>query len=110
MNDYNGTLTFRQLQTENAEWAEHNFPETVGEGLSYRSLLGVFEEAGELAHAHLKGEQGIRHTSQEIHAMKADAVGDILVYLAHYCHMNDLDRQADPMGAGDTSERLVEGV
>ena len=39
---------------------------------------------GELAHAHLKQEQGIR--SHEDHDTNAkDAVGDVIIYLADYC-------------------------
>lgn len=97
-NDYNGTLTFRQLQTENDEWATRNFPDTMNNPAynGHRPLLGVDEEVGELAkafsesvalnnvlvalgvlnHAQLKGEQAIRHTPEEIAEMKNDAVGD----------------------------------
>lgn len=53
---------------------------------SDRPLFGVVEELGELAHAHLKGLQGIRHTPEEIADKKVDAVGDVLVYLADYCN------------------------
>lgn len=53
-------------------------------------LLGVVEEVGELAHAHLKREQGIRGTPEEHDAAKVDAIGDILVYLADYCERNGI--------------------
>lgn len=52
---------------------------------NYHPLLGVVEEVGELAHAHLKGEQGIRHTPEVIQAKKVDAVADIVIYLLDYC-------------------------
>jgi len=51
------------------------------------------EELGELAHAHLKGLQGIRHTSPEIESMKIDAVADIVIFLSDYCTANGLDFQ-----------------
>lgn len=81
--------TLETLQNEQREWADKNFP-TKHEG-GYHSLLGVMEELGELAHAHLKGLQGIRHTPAEIVNMKRDAVGDIVIFLADYCTRNDID-------------------
>lgn len=71
----------KKLQAEVAEWSQRNF----GNQPSHRPLLGVCEEVGELCHAHLKGEQGIRHTPAEIREMKIDAVADIVIYLADYC-------------------------
>jgi NTP pyrophosphatase (non-canonical NTP hydrolase) len=75
------------LQKEVTEWANRNFPNTP----PYRPLLGLVEEVGELSHAHLKMEQGIRGTAQEHKIAKEDAIGDILVYLCHYCSLNGLD-------------------
>ena len=63
------------------QWSRSNF----GDQPSYLPLLGVAEETGELCHAHLKGEQGIRHTPTEVRALKIDAIGDIIIYLADYC-------------------------
>jgi len=80
---------FREFQDEVAEWGDRNFPKST----PYQPLLGLAEEVGELSHAHLKGEQGLRHTPLEIHRMKKDAVGDILIFLAHYCHKNNFDLQ-----------------
>lgn len=76
-------MTLSELQQIANEWSRKNFGEHFGSG--YRNLLGLSEEVGELCHAQLKGEQGIRHTPEEILAMKKDAVGDILVFLANYC-------------------------
>jgi NTP pyrophosphatase (non-canonical NTP hydrolase) len=80
-------MTFKELQDAQEEWRARNFP---GQ-LDYHPLLGVTEEVGELCHAHLKGEQGIRHS--DVRAMKADAVGDIVIFLAGYCTANGLDLQ-----------------
>lgn len=61
---------------------------------SDRPLFGAVEEIGELAHAHLKGLQGIRHTPEEIAERKRDAVGDVLVYLADYCNREGVSLSA----------------
>jgi len=79
-----------QFQNEVRAWAEKNFGPKVGTG--YRSLLGAMEELGELAHAHLKEEQRIRPMDYD--AAKRDAIGDILIYLAHYCCDQGFDLQA----------------
>lgn len=81
-------LTFEQLQQEVREWADRNFPEAK----PHMPLLGLTEEVGELAHAHLKLEQNIRMEEDHL-AGKFDAVGDVLVYLADYCGRNGIDMQ-----------------
>jgi NTP pyrophosphatase (non-canonical NTP hydrolase) len=48
----------------------------------------MIEEVGELAHAHLKMEQGIRAANR---AEAQDALGDILIYMASYCNTNGYD-------------------
>ena len=73
-----------ELQNEVGAWSRRNFPNNQ----PYHPLLGLQEEVGELAHAHLKAEQGIRGTDKEHHRAKIDAVGDILIYLCDYCERN----------------------
>lgn len=77
------------LQAEIGKWADKNFGEHTP---SYHPLLGVGEEVGELNHAHLKGEQQIRAGSdpQEIFLKKSDAIGDIVIFLMHYCYIERL--------------------
>ena len=76
----------RKLQQEQIPWVRHNF----GNRPSYWPLLGVMEEVGELAHAHLKNEQGIRN--QEDHfENKKDAIADIVIFLADYCQAEGID-------------------
>lgn len=76
-----------QFQRDVHAWSLKNF----GLQPSYRQLLGVTEEIGELCHAHLKIEQGIRGaTRNDI----KDAVGDIVVYLADYCAQIGIDLSA----------------
>ena len=82
-------LTFRTLQQEHREWSARNFPNKK----HHEPLLGVMEEVGELAHAHLKAAQGIRGTEEE-HSEKAkDAIGDIVIFLSDYCTESGYDFQ-----------------
>lgn len=64
-------------------WRTRNFPNSNGD----QQLLGVVEEVGELAHAVLKGKQGIRGMDDEAARYEAvrDAVGDIQIFLAGFC-------------------------
>lgn len=80
------SLTLATLQHQQSEWSERNFPAQK----PYQCLLGAMEELGELTHAHLKAEQCIR-TNENHDAMKRDAVGDIVIYLAGYCTANGLN-------------------
>ena len=79
------------LQTEHLEWVTKNFPHQM----PHQPLLGLAEEVGELAHAHLKSEQGIRGydglTSDEYRDEAIDAIGDIVIYLASYCNSVGID-------------------
>lgn len=79
----------RKLQDEQRPWVKHNF----GDRPSWMPLLGIMEELGELAHAHLKQAQGIR-TSEDHEAMAKDAVADIVIFLADYCSSRGFDLEA----------------
>lgn len=76
-----------RFMSEYPEWLERNFPGTS----PTLQLLGVGEEYGELCHAELKGQQGIRHTPAAISNMKADAVADVFIFLVGYCHASGID-------------------
>ncbi len=80
-------MNLRTLQEEHMEWLEKNFPQQQG----HDPLLGIVEELGELAHAHLKASQNIRGTPEALHAEAFDAIGDIVIYLASYCNSNGFD-------------------
>jgi len=80
-------MNLETLQSEVSEWASRNFPHNK----PHMPLLGAAEEIGELCHAHLKSEQGIRGTPSKHHAAKEDAVGDIIIYLANYCGLNNIN-------------------
>ncbi len=81
-------FNLQDFQYEVRKWSNKNFGEDQP---SILPLLGVAEEVGELNHAHLKGVQGIRYTDAEVEAKKADAVGDLMIYLADYCAREGLD-------------------
>ena len=74
-----------KIQQEHKEWAQKNFPDAP----AWHSLLGIGEEVGELMHAFLKQEQGIRGTHQEHEDAKKDAIGDIIIYMLHFCNYHN---------------------
>lgn len=80
------SLDLRELQDEVGEWSHDNF----GDQPSHRPLLGIGEEVGELNHAHLKREQGIRG-KQDYREAQIDAVADIVIYLCDYCRLEGID-------------------
>jgi len=77
------------LQNEVEAWNDKNFPARK----KHQSLLGVSDvvvgelcsAVGELCHAHLELEQGIRGKHDELRAKAFDAIGDIVIFLAAYC-------------------------
>lgn len=75
-------MDLNQLQREHDEWVDHNFPVET----THQAFLGMVEEMGELAHAILKSEQGIRGmSSAAAYDAKVDAVGDLVIFLAGFC-------------------------
>ena len=74
-------MTFDALQDRQRAWVAHNF----GPHPYHHPLMGAVEEMGELHHALLKQEQGIRGTWSEHEASAKDAVGDIIIYLTDLC-------------------------
>lgn len=82
-------MNFHQLQLEVGNWSINNF----GHQPSWRPLLGVQEEVGELSHAYLKRSQGIRKSTSDWQAEMEDAVADILIYLADFCSIECISMQ-----------------
>jgi NTP pyrophosphatase (non-canonical NTP hydrolase) len=72
-------MNLHELQVKLAKWQADNFgPEVSTVPLL---ALGMSEEVGELAHAVLKGEQGIRSGTDGIDVEAAvDAVCDTMIY------------------------------
>lgn len=87
------TFDFKTLQSEVGEWARRNFPNATAED----PWLGVMEEFGELCHAQLKLKQGIRGDREQLEAERVDAVGDMIVFLSHYCELRGIEMRADQM-------------
>ena len=83
-------VDIHNLQMEVASWVDYNFPNSK----PYRPLLGAVEELGELCHAQLKSEQGIRGDDALHQKEKIDAVGDIIVYLCDYCSQCGISLEA----------------
>ena len=78
----------REVQSELKDWVEYNF----GGRPTYHPLLGVVEEVGELSHAFLKMEQGIRVEENHEENIR-DAIGDILIYLLDFCNAIGVDSE-----------------
>ncbi len=76
-------LDLDEIQREHALWIKKNFPSRPDK--SFHPLLGVVEEVGELSHAVLKRDQGIRLNENHGENIK-DAVGDIVIYLLDFCN------------------------
>lgn len=82
-------MDLRQLQEEVRIWTGHNFPNA----LPWEPLLGVQEEAGEIAHAFLKRHQQVRTGESHFDKM-VDAVGDLVIFLTHFCTLNGISLPA----------------
>jgi NTP pyrophosphatase (non-canonical NTP hydrolase) len=74
-------FTWTRLQGEVTRWADKNFPNAPASW----QVLGLIEELGELAHAHLKKQQGIRGSSEKHIAAGRDAIADSVIFLMHAC-------------------------
>ncbi len=83
-------MDIRALQENVSNWAKYNF----GDRTWVDCFMGLVEEVGELSHALLKQQQGIRGSAEDHEAAAKDAVGDIILYLADLCHRRgwDMDR------------------
>ena len=78
-------------------WAEHNF----GEVPAWQPLVGLMEELGELSHAYLKREQGIRISENHDENIK-DAVGDLFIFLCNFCNRSNIDLEHEILKAWGT--------
>lgn len=85
MSDLKSISEFQELIKK---WNDHNFPETE----LWHKVLGLSEEVGELSHAVLKRDQGIRKDRDYDSEIK-DAVGDIFLFLAGFCTIEGISMQ-----------------
>lgn len=79
-------MHFKEIQRQQAIWEQRNFPDVTTDQI----MIGIAEEVGELAHAHLKLAAGIR-MNEGLDAKLKDAIGDIAIFLIAYCNLNGLD-------------------
>lgn len=88
-------MSIKTLQQEQKQWAEYNFPKKPNWNmmLGTGALLGIIEEVGELAHAHLKEAQGIRGDQTKHQAAAKDALGDIFIYMLDYMSSRGWDAE-----------------
>lgn len=119
-------IDLSELTWEVGKWAEENFGDQydIQHSITERSrsavqqddvdigaifcTLGVNEEAGELTHSVLKRAQGIRGDEEDVGPeAEMDAVGDIVVYLADFCHRRgyDLEECVQRAWDGEVSDR-----
>ncbi len=80
-------LNLRKLQKEQDKWQTRNFPGT----LPVFCILGAVEEVGELCHAILKKQQGIRGSKKYHEAKIDDAIADIVIFLVGFCNLTGRD-------------------
>lgn len=88
--------SLRTIQLEARAWRAMNFPPEKRDPV--RQALGVCEEAGELAHAVLKMDQGIR--TAQVEGVE-DAIGDIVIYAMGLCDHYELDFETTVRRAWD---------
>ena len=79
--------SLKEIQKEQGEWSARNFDNKK----IYQPILGATEEVGELAHAYLKMEQGIRGTKEEHQAAMKDSIGDCCIFLMDLCNQMGWD-------------------
>ena len=86
------SIQLDELQDRVAIWAKRNFG---ARRKSYQRLLGATEELGELCHAHVKEEQGIRDGLDKLKTFqkKCDAIADIIICLTDYAHLEGISVQ-----------------
>ena len=79
--------TISRVQREQRPWVAHNF----GDRPKWMPVMGLMEELGELAHAFLKREQGIRGTREEHTADIRDAAADVVIFLCDVASAEGFD-------------------
>jgi len=82
-------MSLSEMQKEQEVWSKKNFKNRR----PYQPILGAAEEVGELAHAYLKMEQGIRGNKEEHLANMKDAVADCVIFLMDLCNQMDWDME-----------------
>lgn len=90
---------FRRLNQKVGSWGEKQF----GDQPAVNPLLGIGEEFGELTE-HLEAHDDV--VSEEL-----DAVGDMLVYAAAFCHRREFDVDEEALETGEKRHKdSLDGV
>ena len=75
-------MDIRYVQEQNCKWVAHNFPGQTW----HQHFMGMVEELGELSHALLKQDQGIRGRWGDHEEEAKDAVGDLFIFALSLCN------------------------
>lgn len=88
------------------EWSAVNFGSNEDGRTSLHCTLGAAEEVGELCHAILKRDQGIRGTHEEHCEAAQDAIADTIIYLMDLCYREGWDLSSIlPRVVGEVTKR-----
>lgn len=82
-------FTWTRLQSEVGRWVQKNFPESP----AHHQIWGLVEELGELTHAMLKSQQGIRGDAEKHTAAGKDAVADSIIFFMSACTLHNWTAQ-----------------
>ncbi len=101
--------SLQDLQVCLYDWQSYNFGEDQDNDLT---MLGIYEEAGELCHAQLKLEQNIRGDTQKHEEEMIDAIGDMMIYSMNYLSGMDAKfpsfaSRKDVKIAGEDDQKIV---
>lgn len=83
-------LTLEEIFSELAKWEPANFGPWEDVALQHRPGIGMIEELGEMAHAHLKHEEQIRMNESHMENLQ-DAIGDFSIFMLSFAGRNQLD-------------------
>lgn len=83
-------LGIGDIQTQQKEWADVNFPDSTSDV----AFLGLTEEVGEMAHAFRCQKQGIRGSASDHELAAKDAAGDVFIFLCHLSTLHGWDLEA----------------
>jgi hypothetical protein len=79
-------MDWDKLQKEVGEWVQYNF----GDQASYRQILGMIEELGELDDALFRRANASSDSeSREYLEAVCDAMADTVIYMADFCYRTD---------------------
>jgi len=101
--------SLQDLQVCLYDWQCYNFGDDQDNDLT---MLGIYEEAGELCHAQLKLEQNIRGDTKGHEEGMIDAIGDMMIYSMNYlsgmgAKFPSFASRKDVKVAGEDDQKIV---